>query len=241
MTEFSRLSTIIPDKTSSWQNKTYLTFDVDWAHDEIIEDCYNLISCYKVPSTWFVTHKFNLLGSFKNDQKIELGIHPNFNNILFEKEKKKSVEIIEEIMSLVPASKSIRSHSLTQNERLVDIFHDFGLSHISNFFIPHSSKIDITPFYLWNKMVVTPHFWQDNVSLKMSLSFPLKDNSLFGFKVFNFHPIHIFLNTNNLDVYENTRSIHHKPKELIKYRERGEGVRSQLISLLDSINSNVYD
>ena len=234
MIAFSNLSKIVPNEKETWGDKTFLTFDVDWAHDEIIEDCFNLVSSYTVPSTWFVTHQFSLLSVLTDDNKVELGIHPNFNNILFSETNKTSFEIIQEILSIVPGSKSIRSHSLTQNERLIDLFHEFGLSHISNFFIPHSAKIDVAPFYLWDNMIMVPHFWQDNVSIKMDLDFPIEENFLSGFRVFNFHPIHVFLNTESLELYEKTRSIHNNPKELIKFRHNGTGVRSQLINLLET-------
>ena len=234
MITFSNLSKIVPNERETWGHRTFLTFDVDWAHDEIIEDCFNLVSSYAVPSTWFVTHKFSLLHALTDDKKVEIGIHPNFNNILFGETNKTSFQIIHEILSIVPDSKSIRSHSLTQNERLIDLFHEFGLSHISNFFIPHSSKIEAIPFYLWDDMIMVPHFWQDNVSIKMDLDFPVKEDSLSGFQVFNFHPIHVFLNTNNLELYEKTRPIHSNPKELIKFRHNGVGVRSQLINLLET-------
>ena len=54
-----------------------------------------------------------------------------------------------------------------------------------------------------------------------------------GLKVFDFHPIHIFLNTESLERYERTRPIHHNPKELIKHRYSGYGARNQLIELLE--------
>ena len=53
-----------------------------------------------------------------------------------------------------------------------------------------------------------------------------------GLKVFDFHPIHIFLNTESLDRYELTRSIHQNPKELIKFRHKGYGSRNRLTELL---------
>lgn len=234
MITFSNLSKIVPNDRETWDRRTFLTFDVDWAHDEIIEDCFNLVSSYSVPSTWFVTHHFSLLSALTDDKEVETGIHPNFNNILFEETNKTSFEILQDILSIVPDSKSIRSHSLTQNERLIDLFHEFGLSHVSNFFIPHTAKIDAIPFYLWDSMIMVPHFWQDNVSMKMNLEFPTKERLLSGLQVFNFHPIHVFLNTGNLELYEKTRPIHNNPKELLKFRNNGSGVRTQLINLLET-------
>jgi len=53
-----------------------------------------------------------------------------------------------------------------------------------------------------------------------------------GLKVFDFHPIHVFLNTELLDRYDRTRHLHQKPGELIKHRFDGEGIRIRLLELL---------
>ena len=62
----------------------------------------------------------------------------------------------------------------------------------------------------------------------------MEEGLMSGFQVFNFHPIHVFLNTGSLELYEKTRPIHNNPKELIKFRHDGEGIRSQLINLLET-------
>ena len=54
-----------------------------------------------------------------------------------------------------------------------------------------------------------------------------------GLNIFNFHPIHIFLNSEKLQRYENSRHIHHDPKELIKIRFNGYGVRTFFKKLID--------
>jgi len=56
-----------------------------------------------------------------------------------------------------------------------------------------------------------------------------------GLKVFDFHPIHVFLNTEDLARYETTREIHHKPQDLIKYRCGGQGTMTALETLLTLI------
>ena len=70
----------------------------------------------------------------------------------------------------------------------------------------------------------------------MNELFPPRDKLLNGFHVFDFHPIHVFLNTESLDRYERTRSIHQNPKELIKHRYQGHGTRSWLMELLELAN-----
>jgi hypothetical protein len=234
MTVFSNISKIKPDNNKTWKNKIFLTFDIDWAHDEIIEDCYNIIASYSVSTTWFVTHNSKFLNVLKNDKNVELGVHPNFNNLLFNNDNKSSSIVLNELLEIVQDPTSVRSHSLTQNERLIDLFRDCGLTHVSNFFLPHCSNIKGIPFYLWEKMIMIPHFWQDNVSIKMKSGFPLNENKLQSFQVYNFHPIHVYLNTTDLNIYEKTRSIHHNPNELISFRHDGYGVRSQLIQLLET-------
>jgi len=234
---FSRISDIVPVQTSSWNEKIFLTFDVDWAHDAVIEDALNLVREAGVSSTWFVTHKSSLLNELWSDTKIELGIHPNFNEILSGDRSLKSEKIISDCLELAPSAKAARSHSLTQSERLIDQFSAVGITHISNMFIPYGSGINAIPFSLWGGMVMVPHSWQDNVALKMPVEFPDFHMNISGFNVFDFHPIHVFLNTENLERYENTRSLHQKPHELIKHRFQGYGTRSRLLDLIKCVRS----
>ena len=229
---FSLLSKINPTDINSWRNKVFLTFDIDWAHDDIISDSFNLIKDFNVSSTWFVTHETQILAKLSNEPTIELGIHPNFNPLLNGNSEKDSTEVIKKSLDLVPGAVSIRSHSLTQNERLIDQFRHFGLTHVSNNFIPFGCGINIKPFFVWDKMIIVPHCWQDNVSLKMDLGFPQATDFTTGLCIFDFHPIHVFLNTESLDRYERTRSFHQNPEELIKHRFDGYGTRSRLLELL---------
>ncbi len=54
-----------------------------------------------------------------------------------------------------------------------------------------------------------------------------------GLKVFDFHPIHVFLNTENLERYEGSRSLHRCPGELIAHRgSDSRGSREQLKRLM---------
>jgi len=235
MTKFSNISLIDPEITKTWEAKLFLSFDIDWAHDEVLYDTIQLIEKAGVPSTWFVTHETPLIASLRNLQSVELGIHPNFNPLLdgtYQNPNNTSEKILKSSMSLVKDAKVIRSHSLTQNERLVDQFKQVGLTHISNTFIPYGSAIVVKPFKIWDQMVVVPHCWQDNVALRMPLPFPATIEIGPMLYVFNFHPIHVFLNTENIDRYERTRHLHYTPAELIKHRYQGIGTRTKLLDLL---------
>jgi hypothetical protein len=231
-TPFSVLSKINPDCEESWTGKVFLTFDIDWAHDEIICDSLNLVQSSQVAATWFATHNTPLLANLEQDGLFEIGIHPNFNPLLDGSLNSSCSEVIANCMSIVPKAKLVRSHSLVQSERLIDLFKHNGLTHISNLFIPYGSGIQAKPFHVWDQMVMVPHSWQDNVALKMKMGFPSQVDFTSGLHVLDFHPIHVFLNSENLDRYERTRPLHKNPKELIKHRFEGYGTRNRLLELL---------
>lgn len=235
MKTFSAISAIDPQTDETWVRKTFLSFDIDWAHDAILTDTIDIVRSAGVASTWFVTHNTPLLHQLRNLNGAELGIHPNFNPLLDGtpiNSDNTAEKVVRSVLSLVPDARAIRSHSLTQNERLVDQFRDAGLTHISNLFVPHGCGVEAKPFRIWDDIVIVPHCWQDNVALKMHLPFPKEEELHSRFHVFDFHPIHVFLNTEHLDRYERTRDLHHKPEELIKHRYEGQGTRTRLFDLL---------
>lgn len=233
--DFSQIQKINPGFRESWNGKIFLSFDIDWAHDEVILDCYNLVSKYSVETTWFVTHETDMLRMLILDKRVELGVHPNFNDLIAGKvgEGETSNLVIRKSRELVPTATAIRSHSLTQSERLVDQFLDNGFERICNLFIPYQYNMQVSPYYLWRNAIIVPHRFQDNASLRISENLPESQSLNVGLHVFDFHPIHVFLNTESLDRYERTRPIHQNPKELIKHRYAGYGTRNRLIQLLE--------
>ena len=97
----------------------------------MIQDTINLLRKAKVNATWFVTHPTKMLKTLQTDFNHELGIHPNFNDLLNGISKNSSEKVLRDCLKVIPDAKSVRSHSLTQNERLVDQFKASGLTHIS--------------------------------------------------------------------------------------------------------------
>jgi hypothetical protein len=232
--EFSQIQKINPSVCDSWNGKIFLSFDIDWAHDDVILDCYNLVSGYSVETTWFVTHKTDVLRTIGTDKRIELGVHPNFNDLLLGSAGGGTSNlVINKARELVPSATTIRSHSLTQSERLLDQFLDNNFQRICNFYIPYRVQMQVCPYDLWGGAIIVPHRFQDNASLRIGENLPERQFFNSGLHVFDFHPIHVFLNTEALDRYERTRSLHHNPNELIKYRYEGYGTRNRLIELLE--------
>lgn len=230
---FGLISEIKIDEPSTWLNKKFLTFDIDWANDDIIIDTISILEKHEVKATWFVTHQTKVLEKLRKSNKFELGIHPNFNNLLNGAEKNNSEEIIKSLKDIVPEATALRSHSLTQSERLLDLFSEFGLKNICNTFIPSSIKTKITPWKLWSGIQIIPHCWQDNVSFKISLeSKPIFNDSIV---VYNFHPIHVFLNSENMERYESSRQFHKNIEKLRNHCNQREGVRNFLLDLIKKL------
>ena len=219
--KFGLLSDICVDQSESYSDKIFLTLDVDWAHDQIILDTVSLFEKHNVKATWFVTHETEVIDVLRANDHFELGIHPNFNALLEGDLSKgrNAEEIIDNLLEIVPEAKSVRSHSMAQSFRLLDLFSRKGLTHDSNDFIPEQSNVHLVPFCHWSGLTRIPFFWEDNVQIMY------EENSSIdalcrrpGLKVFNFHPIHIYMNTESLDRYENTRAFHYEPEKLYKLR-----------------------
>jgi hypothetical protein len=228
----------IPD---SYLDKVFLTFDIDWAHDEVLSETVAMVEKAGVAATWFVTHNTPVLERIRQNPAFELGIHPNFN-FLMEGEDTNGInveDVVDRVIQIVPDAKSVRSHTLTQSSRLLDVFKSAGITHDANHFIPYHTGIELKPWMMWNGLCRVPYSWEDDVHTLYESKGYIYLNprqialNMRGLMVFDFHPIHIFLNTESLDRYERTRPLHQNPKELIKHRYEGYGTRNRLIELLE--------
>ncbi len=139
-------------------------------------------------------------------------------------------------MAIVPEAKSVRSHSMTQSSNLLQLFHDKGLTRDCNHFIPHQAGIELQPWYLWNGLIKVPYFWEDDASVIYGEN--LNEIGILllkkGLKVFDFHPIHVFLNTEKIERYEETRDFHRMPDLLRDYcNTKIYSTRTALITLIE--------
>jgi hypothetical protein len=232
---FTKLSSINPDIPDSW-NKIAVTFDIDWACDEVLSDTIDLVERSGIPATWFVTHDTPLLKRLRGNLNFELGIHPNFNFLLNgdTRNGESAEEVVNRLMIIVPEAKVVRSHSMTQSSILLQLFVEKGLTHDVNHFIPEQAQIELKPWRLWNGLIKIPYFWEDDIVSMSSVNTSLSSLTVRrGLRVFDFHPIHVYLNTEALERYELTRQIHQNPLDLIGHRFRGQGARSWLNQLME--------
>lgn len=232
---FGLIKDIDLNSNDSWKRKIFLTLDMDWCEDEIIEDTINLLGATK--ATWFVTHSSGLLPKMAANKSFELGIHPNFNpSIMGQNDVVESgVEILESLLKILPGAKSVRGHSITSNSWLSGKYWEYGLTHESNTYIPFHSGIKLAPFQHWTGLISVPYFWEDDLDCNKITEY-FAHSSVFAkhLQIYDFHPIHIFLNTECLHRYERTRPLHRHPSRLKRYRYKGYGTRNFFLDLLSS-------
>lgn len=241
MLEFGLIRDIIPAQSETWDNKIFLTFDIDWASDDVLALAIETVERYGASATWFVTHETPLLERLRCNPRFELGLHPNFNPLLLDgghPSRWSSHDILADICRMVPGAKSTRSHSLTQSSKLTPQFLEFGITHDCNTYIPWQARFELRPWVDWSGLIKVPYFWSDDLFAMQGLPVePTVLTSKPGLKVFGFHPIHLALNTVTLDVYEQTRSIHHQLDLLAKHKMNGLGAEEFLLGVLSAVKA----
>lgn len=210
------------------------TSDIDWAPEAVIADTIELFNRYNVKCTFFCTHQSSVIDSIRQDKNFELGIHPNFLPLMHQ-QRGTINEAIEKVLEIVPNAKGVRSHSLVQSTPLFQTFKDYGLQYEANTNLPY--KNDITPYKLWNGLVKVLHNFEDDIHFMYKHSFNDTKINTFtnNLNVFCIHPIHIFLNTDTEQTYNNAKIHYQNAEELIKYRNtKVPGTRDLLINVLEN-------
>lgn len=200
------------------RQKIFLTFDIDWASDEmvleVIDDCLK----YNVKATFFVTHESETLKKlFDFSDHFEVGIHPNF--LPGSTQGNSEEEILHFYNTLLPSVGTIRTHCLYQYSRL---FAKFNLAYNnklidSSIFMPFVKNIQ--PFK-WitgsGYLVRVPFFWSDDYYFGCQSITPLSLLDSTGCKVYNFHPIHISNNITSIEHYEAVKAGRRYNKPLLR-------------------------
>ncbi len=223
----------------SGEEGIYITFDIDWAHDSVLSSCIDLCDQYDIEATFFATHMTEQLERINDSKNCEIGAHPNFKPLLEGKSSATSAKkILEDVRVVVPDARSIRSHSVVQSGGLLDLFVEFGFTHDTSTWIPSWANIQLKAWRDWNGLIRAPFYWSDDtyyLSKRSQDITKLLDSP--GLKIFNFHPIHIFLNTEDIQRYELSRPAHHDPRLLEEYRCRSEceGAKVFLTRLISEV------
>lgn len=238
MMDFIHFNDITMHDENSWKSKSILSFDVDWASDDVVKYLLDILDSFEVKATFFITHDSPILNELKCNKNIELGIHPNFNPYFEQDNFSKPVnDIVKELVDLTE-SNIIRNHSLTMSSRWNDVYLNNGIKYSSNYCL--YGLENNRPFYLTNSLIEVPVYFFDDASMAIKEKYPEKfhkEENIYnadfnGIKVFGFHPIHVALNSNTNSFYEETRSIHRNLTEIIKIQNKENGIKDILKRLI---------
>jgi len=222
MNNFIHFKDIIPEEPTTWKGKKILSLDIDWANDEVLEHTLNYIERANIKACFFVTHDTPLLQRIINNPLFEVGLHPNFNDLIDAKNQPNTAsQIIDNLLKIIPNTNVLRSHSMTTSGRWIGLFKQKGITHLSNY-IQYGVE-PIVPFRQINNIVETPVYFADDgyvylndtkEMMNLDIGEVIKPN-INGIKVYNFHPIHLFINTTSFadyNLYKETNKVDVKPE-----------------------------
>jgi hypothetical protein len=187
-------------------NDVAITFDTDWAPDFAIDKTAEILIANNTKATWFITHDSKAIRKlFDHADLFELGIHPNF--MPGSTHGTNYQEVIANVLKLVPNAKVVRTHAMFYSAPLSRMFaFDFGLETDSSMFLagmPHIIPQEI--IYDNRSLIRMPYLWSDDaeMSITKSPSFEFNNRKFNkpGLKILDFHPIHVFINSENMNNY----------------------------------------
>ena len=208
-----------------------ITFDIDWASDAVVEYVVALLEQYHLKATFFATHDSDLLRSL-DKRKYEVGIHPAF------KGRSDDDQIVKDLMALYPGAVGVRSHALAESSETLRLFVANGLKYDVNTFIPF--REGLYPFMRFNTLVRIPYYWEDDAHFSAVSTFELDDLRIdkVGLKIYNFHPIHLYMNTSSPEHYQTYKPFYHETESLLKHRNKGRGIWTLFTGLVDYLTAN---
>ena len=239
--EFALIRSIDPRSPDTWETKLFLTLDMDWVCDDVLAHTLDMLETAGAAATWFVSHETPLLERMAANPRFELGIHPNFNELLNgntpQDGGQTAQKIIHGLKGILPGAVSARSHSMLQSSRILDALAYAGFVNDCNHFIPHEAGIPLRPWRHWaGGLVKVPYCWEDDVYVLGGMPHSVADLlARPGLIVVDFHPIHIALNTNDMAVYEETRPLHNDLEALRQHACKGFGIKTFFEELLAAV------
>jgi hypothetical protein len=225
-----------------------ITFDIDWAPVAAITLCADICAEAGVKATFFVTHATPALERLRAQPDLfEIGIHPNFLTGSTHGDAPEAV--LEHCLAIAPESASMRTHSLVQSTRLLELVANryTQIEYDVSLLMPFHRNLQPTWMYCGEparRIVRLPYYWEDD----LAFAWPewhwdrSADAAPLGMRIFNFHPIHVALNAENRERYRrfkadlgDVRLSDASGSRLEASAKRGSGTRSFLEGLVRSV------
>lgn len=217
-----------------------LTFDIDWAPDWIVEDIALRLIAKRVKATFFITHNSPVLNFLRTYSDLfELGIHPNL--LPGSTHGKTEAEIMNGIKKIVPEAETMRTHGLYQSSNfLIAANAKYGIKIDASILMPDIHNIQYHFLKCENaKLFRVPYNWEDDIEFFSDCPrWSVESFNSNADLIFDFHPIHIALNSSGPGSYRNLKNMEPNSAKWTKKMLRtlvndGKGAGSLLDELLD--------
>ncbi len=216
-----------------------ISFDIDWAADEIIEHSIKPILDSGLNATIFATHKSNFLKKLYEEfpSQIEIGIHPNFTPLLNGENInwKKNIEVLKDYY---PSAIGVRAHGHVVSSNILTHYINCGMLYESGIYVDNMPLNSPLPYE--GNFFRFGHFFQDDAHLirKRELKLETINLKAKGIKIFDFHPIHIFLNSPTIEFYEEAK-IHFNNFDKLKSKSfEGIGIKNIYLDLVEFLSKS---
>lgn len=230
--------------TEDIKNACVLTIDIDWAPDFVIQEIADILIEKGIQATWFVTHDSTCIRRLIKFKDIfEFGLHPNF--LPNSTQGSNYREIMDYLRNILPDTGIIRTHALVQSTRLFSMLIDeYSVDTDVSLFLPLTPNITPHMIYMGHKkpgLLRIPYFWEDDIEMycpEQSWDFNHPKYHQKGLKVFDFHPMYIYLNAYNMKNYEKLKEKgtlnELKANMVCKFINKDrDGTRNMFLSFID--------
>lgn len=166
-----------------------MTADIDWAPEFAIEDMLSLFYSADIKITCFATHPSPALS--RGSSLIEVGLHPDYTRPDAQRGLAGQLDKLQEIF---PESKGVRSHRNFFGQNVAQLAAERGFLYDSSVLLWRQPLCQIHKDQ-WGLFRLC-YSWEDGIQADMRLPWSLDvvpiDSP--GLKIFNVHPIFIYLN-----------------------------------------------
>jgi hypothetical protein len=223
-------------------SRAAITLDVDWAPDFMIDAAAQALVDRNVKSTWFLTHHSPAVARLRERPELfELGMHPNF--LEGSTHGRTPAQVVAHCAALVPGARAVRTHCLLQSTPLHDeLLRGSEVEIDCSLFLPGATHVEaVEQWSPGGRLLRLPYVWQDN--MEMYSPDPNWDTEAVldapGLRIFDFHPVHVWLNSASFDPYERLKAS--KPladvteDDALAFRHTGPGARTAFMDLTDRL------
>jgi hypothetical protein len=151
-------------------------------------------------------------------------------------------EVLENLTRIVPRAQIVRSHRLFQEEGILDLYMEYGLRYDLTPF--EYQNPNPKPYRYWNGLLRLPFNFSDDSILLRREKFLVPPWTLAAsLLICDFHPIHIYLNTDKIERYLAVKKLgplpNLNPKKISAFVNRDRiGVRTLFTTLIKNKSSD---